>query len=172
MKEIEGFVCTAKFVKPAKQERLFGPNTGRSEFSHESFTSNGLVPFADLSSAIKSMGDLKKRKDLDNPKVGLAEIKLRIAMFDDEIEQFRDSKNLIIIGDLDGGYKILLGRPVENIPGVCHAPVSDLEMNGFKTIKKLEDATDPFIGALHEIGRQGRLTSHLATFNFKRLKLK
>lgn len=171
MREIKGIICIAKSISPIKQERLFGPNTKRQEFNHQTFTSNGLVPFDYMSAAQEALLQLETRRSaLDLTRIGLGYVKMEITSSDDEIELIRSRNNLIIIAELDFGH-ILLGRKVANVPGVAYAPVSNLELNGFKVIRNYEQAGTHIFGALYEVRRQGHpLSSYLATFKFKRLK--
>lgn len=173
MRIVEGFVCTAKSVEPIKQERLFGPNTGNSDFSHQTFVSNGLVPFSVLEDAIQALPGLRERKwILALTAIGLAQLKMEISETEDEEEQMRGKKNLIAVCPYPTGEYGLYGRKVGGIQGVAQAPVSDLELNGFQTLGRLYIPPSDMLGVLYEIRRQGRLETSLATFEMKRLKPK
>lgn len=178
MKLIEGYICTARSNFPIKQEQLFGPNTGKSDFNHQAFTFNGLVPFEDPTRALDGLEGLRKRrKQLFLTRTGLASVRMEMATSDQELEILYGKSELIIVAETDAGY-ILLGRSVEGIPGMCHAPVSDLEMNDFKVFKKafkygMNVVGLEMFGALYEVRRQGRpVSSTLSTFELERLKAK
>lgn len=172
MKEIEGIVCTARSFVPIKQERLFGPPTGKTSFSHQTFSTNGLVPFTDIQAAREALKELRgRRKNLNLSHTGLAEVKISIALSDDESELLSNRKNLIIVAELDFGEMVLLGKKVTGIVGIAYAPVSNMELNGFKVITSYETAGLQMFGALYEVRRQGRPHhSYLATFELKRVK--
>ncbi|MDP3724065.1 MAG: hypothetical protein Q8R11_00350 [bacterium] len=172
MREIEGIVCTARSLVPIKQERLFGPRTGETPFSHQSFTTNGLIPFTDIQAAREALKELKeRRKGLHLIYTGLAEVRMSIALRDDEFELLSNRKNFIVVAELEFGEMVLLGKKVAGVTGVAYAPVSNVELNGFKVITRYETAGLQMFGALYEVRRQGRpLHSYLATFELKRMK--
>jgi hypothetical protein len=171
MRKIEGFVCTVRFTQPRTQELLFGPNTGGSEFNHQKFTTNELTPFDSQECAVEGLEGLRIRKNLlGYTRLGLATLNMELTSSDNEWDILKGHNNYIVVAGVDGGY-ILLGKSVEGVPGVAHAPVSDLERNGFKTIRDFDFLTDSW-GIVSEVRRQGRpYTSQIATFELKRLKL-
>ncbi len=170
MRKIEGVVCTVRFSQPRTQELLFGPNTGGSAFNHQKFTTSELTPFDSQKSAIEGLEGLRIRKNLGYTSLGLATLNMELTSSDKEWNNLKGHNNYIVVAGVDGGY-ILLGKGVEDVPGVAHAPVSDLERNGFKTIKDFDFLTDSW-GIVSEVRRQGRpYTSQIATFELKRLKL-
>lgn len=170
MREIEGVVCTAKSKFPMEQEWLFGPRTGISVFNHQTFVSNGLVPFKNTDLANIALADLQSRIDsLDIHHTGLAKIRLVITGSDDEIDVILDQDNLIIVAGLDFGFE-LLGKKVNGVPGWGHMPVSNLELNGFQTFSSYQEAGNHIFGALYEVRRQGRpVSANLAVFEMERL---
>lgn len=172
MRKIEGIVCTARTGAPEKQERLFGPNTGDSDFNHQTFTSNGLKPFLTEADARQGLQELRRRKKLFLTHTGLALVKMELTSSDDEWELLRGRKSYIIVIGSEHGDYTLLGKKVDGIIGLAYAPVSDLGLNGFRTINNFNLLVEPDItGIMYEVRRQGRPhTSQIATFEMRRLK--
>lgn len=101
MKTVEGLVCTATFDEALKQERLYGPNVGGSEFDFQNFTSNGLVPFPNSEEGLILTNNSLRSLDQHSRKLGitmlgLAEARITLAERNlQEINQLKYAKSCI-----------------------------------------------------------------------------
>lgn len=132
-------------------EFWFGPrrNSGVSWRTSESFMTNGLKPFADLKSAQKAEKEMKIR--LKAQKSEIIYIKLTMAENPDEIELFKDKKNLVVLvtpSDSINSYEII-GKDADGTLHNGYIPCSFFHTNGRKHMEDYKQA----VHVIQEINR-------------------
>lgn len=172
MKYIEGIVCTGfqmkmtgqlDFIDGRQTEYLYGPNERNGGFKN--IKTNGLRPFLNIDSARVALDELNK-SGFDFFHTGLAEIKMRITENDTENALLRNCTQLVVVAVTPEGSFHLLGPHQEGSESFAARSASSLQTTWFNTFRNYDGVVDMF-GALYEIRRQGRLESHLGTFQIR-----
>ncbi|MBI4039797.1 hypothetical protein HY389_00380 [Candidatus Daviesbacteria bacterium] len=169
MRHIEGLVCVAATIGIRNGAFLFGKNTGNGTGIYESFRSNDLTPFKDWPEAKQGHRELveTRAKDIFG-RIHVAEIRMDLAMTDDELGELKDRNNLIVVMYNHPNSINLIGRHIDGAVNASSTiPGSLLEYNGFRPIGTYDDAY--YIAS--EAHRQGGCPVKISTFDFKRVRL-
>ena len=170
MRIIEGYVFIGSFGEPLI-ENLFGPRKSQVLKYSENLESNGLALFEKEKQARETMAIYQKamQRHLDELRTTPAYLWLKISENREEAEKaFAKSRDLAVIAsdhNETGVGDILMGRRVEGKPSQYPLYGATMCLNGFATIRRLDDA----LYLASEANRQGGFSCQIARFKLKRL---
>lgn len=143
MREVCGVVCIATQADAPRSDRLFGKFVRFGKKGYESFSTNDLTPFDDLTEAQKAQAELEARNDFSQ--VALAGIWLRMHPLRGmhyRVNDLADKSGLVVVSqDPDSRFYNLWGsRRSDEDFRVGHIPGTLLEMNEFTPFNNFDDA--------------------------------
>lgn len=158
MREINGFVCRAKFDN---RELLFGKNRGKGTKNYQNFETNNLTPYDSLREASNATFNICEIRGV--MRVDVQKIEMRIADKLGEYYLFKNEKSLVIVEMADFGETNLRGPLVESDWQGSSVPGAPLRYTHFKTF----DSFDRAEYVAQEVRRQGQMQALMATFSLE-----
>lgn len=149
-------------------EVWFGPriNSGVSWRTSESFMTNGLKPFADLESAQEAEKEMKVR--LRAQKSEIIYIELSVAENPDEIELFKNKKNLVVIINPSDSISSseIIGKDADKALHNGYIPGSFFQTNGRRPLENYQQA----VHVIQQVNRQAQCGATIATLTIKKVQ--